>query len=103
MLQIIIIHGPDDSVCISEVKDLETMTSLATYDESKNCIDLSCLEPHINETILVTHFKRHSTREDCTINYNYTNCGCAKLDYEQERTLIDVGTDENGFMYLEYN
>ena len=91
MLQIIIIHEPDDSVRINKVRDLETMTSLSTYDESTNRIDLSCLEPHVGETILVTHFKRN------------VYGGCTWLEYEQARTLIDVGTDENGFMYLEYN
>jgi hypothetical protein len=88
MLQIIIIHEPN-SVHISEIRDLENLTSLATYDENKKATDLSCLESHIDEVILVSHFVRNN---DCT-----------RLDYEQERTLTAVGTDENGFMYLQYN
>ena len=88
MLQIIIVHE-SNSLYISEVRDLETMTSLAVYDENKKAIDLSSLEPHIGETILVTHFIRNNV--------------CTRLDYEHERTLTKVGTDENGFMYVQYN
>lgn len=88
MLQIIIVHEPN-SLFISEVRDLETMTSLSVFDEQKKCIDLSFLQGHESETILVTHFNRDN--------------GCTKLDYEHERTLSKVGTDENGFMFVEYN
>lgn len=88
MLQIIIVHE-QNSTHISEVRDLETLTSLATYDEDKKATDLSCLESHINETILVTHFVR--------------NGGCTRLDYEHEKTLTEVGTDGNGFMYVQYH
>lgn len=88
MLQIIIIHEPN-ALHISEVRDLETMTSLSTFDEDKKCIDLTVLESHIGETILVTHFNREN--------------GCTKLDYEHERTLTKVGTDDNGFMFVQYN
>ena len=88
MLQIIIVHEPN-SLYISEVRDLETMTSLSTYDENNKAIDLSCLESHINEAILVTHFVR--------------NGGCTRLDYEHEKTLTEVGTDGNGFMYVQYH
>ena len=88
MLQIIIVHE-SDSLYISEIRDLETMQSLSTYDKEKRATDLSCLESHTNESILVTHFVR--------------NGGCTRLDYEQERTLTEVGTDANGFMYVQYN
>jgi hypothetical protein len=87
MLQIIIVHEPN-SLYISEVRDLEEMKSLAVFNEEKNCIDLSSLENHIGETILVTHFNRDK---------------CTRLDYEHEKTLTAVGTDENGFMYVQYN
>ena len=40
MLQIIIMHD-ENSLHIEEVKDLDKMQSLATFDTSKNCIDLS--------------------------------------------------------------
>lgn len=88
MLQIIIVHEPN-SLFISEVRDLETMNSLAVFDEQKKCIDLSSLESHIGETILVTHFNRDG--------------GCTRLDYEHEKTLTKIGTDENGFMFVQYN
>ena len=88
MLQIIIVHD-ENSLHIEEVKDLDKMQSLATFDTSKNCIDLSSLKPHIGETILVTHFVRSN---------NYT-----KLDYEHEKTLTKVDTDENGFMFVQYH
>lgn len=88
MLQIIIIHEPN-AMHISEVKDLETMTSLATFDEEKKCTDLSVLNPHIGESILVTHFIRNNE--------------CTRLDYEQEKTLTNVGTDGNGLTFVEYN
>lgn len=88
MLQIIIVHEPN-SVHISQIRDLETLETLVSYDKEKKCIDLSILKSHINETILVTHFNR--------------NNGCTRLDYEQERTLTNVGIDENGFTFVEYN
>lgn len=88
MLQIIIIHEPN-SLYISEVRDLEEMDSLAIFDEEKKSIDLSSLENHIGETILVTHFNR--------------NNGCTELEFEHKQTLTKVDTDENGFMFLEYN
>ena len=88
MLQIIIMHD-ENSLHIEEVKDLDSMQSLATFDTSKNCIDLSSLKPHIGETILVTHFIRSN--------------GCTRLDYEHEKTLTKVDTDENGFMFVQYN
>lgn len=88
MLQIIIVHEPN-SLYISEVRDLEEMKSLAVFDEEKHSIDLSSLEPHVGETILVTHFNRSDK--------------CTRLDYEHEKTLTEVGTDDNGFMYVQYN
>lgn len=91
MLQIIIMHDENEnSLHIEEIKDLDKMQSLATFDTSKNCIDLSSLKPHIGETILVTHFVRSN---------NY----CTKLDYEHEKTLTNVDTDENGFMFIQYH
>lgn len=91
MLQIIIMHDENSlhTLHIEEVKDLDSMQSLATFDTSKNCIDLSSLKPHIGETILVTHFIRSN--------------GCTRLDYEHEKTLAKVDTDENGFMFVQYN
>ncbi len=88
MLQIIIMHE-ENSLHIAEVKDLDSMQSLATFDTDKNCIDLSSLKPHVGETILVTHFI-HSNN-------------CTRLDYEHEKTLTKVDTDENGFMFVQYN
>ena len=88
MLQIIIVHEPN-TLHISEIRNLDHTTSLVTFDEEKKCIDLSVLEPHIGETILVTHFIREN--------------GCTRLDYEHERTLTNVDTDTNGFMFVEYN
>lgn len=86
MLQIIIVHEPN-ALHISQIRDLETLETLASYDEEKKCIDLSVLETHIGETILVTHFKVDK---------------CTRLDYEQERTLTKVGIDENGFSFVQY-
>ena len=88
MLQIIIVHD-ENSLHIEEVKDLDKMQSLATFDTSKNCIDLSSLKSHIGETILVSHFIRSDK--------------CTRLDYEHEKTLTKVDTDENGFMFIQYN
>ena len=88
MLQIIIVHD-ENSLHIEEVKDLDKMQSLATFDTDKNCIDLSSLKSHIGETILVSHF----------INSDK----CTRLDYEHEKTLTKVDTDENGFMFIQYN
>lgn len=87
MLQIVIVHEPN-SLHISQIRDLESLSILASYEEDKKCIDLSVLESHIGETILVTHFNRKN--------------GCTALDYEQERTLTKVGTDENGFTFVQY-
>ena len=90
MLQIIIMHDENEnSLHIEEIKDLDKMQSLAIFDTSKNCIDLSSLKPHIGETILVTHFVRSNN--------------CTKLDYEHEKTLTKVDTDENGFMFVQYH
>ena len=88
MLQIIIVHD-ENSLRIEEVKDLDKMQSLATFDTNKNCIDLSSLKSHIGETILVSHFIRSDK--------------CTRLDYEHEKTLTKVDTDENGFMFIQYN
>ena len=88
MLQIIIVHEPT-SLFISEVRDLDTTTSLAVFDKEKNRIDLSSLESHVGETILVTHFSCRN--------------GSTRLVDEQMKKLTDVGTDENGFMYVQYN
>lgn len=86
MLQIIIVNEPN-SVYIDEIRDLEDRDSLAVFDKSKNCIDLSCLESHIGEVILVTHFTRD---------------GNTRLECENERILTEVGTDSDGFMYVQY-
>ena len=88
MLQIIIVHD-ENSLHIEEVKDLDKMQSLATFDTNKNCIDLSSLKSHIGETIFVTHFVRSNN--------------CTKLDYEHKKTLTKVDTDENGFMFVQYH
>ena len=88
MLQIIIVNEPN-SLYISEIKDLESMSSLAVFDESNKCIDLSCLKSHIGETILVTHFTR--------------NDECTRLEYEDEKTLNEVGVNNDGLMYIQYN
>lgn len=88
MLQIIIMHE-SNSTKISEIRDLETMTSIASFDKKKNCTDLSVLRPHVDEQILVTHFVKDKE--------------CTRLDYESVRTLTQVGTDNNGFMYIQYN
>lgn len=88
MLQIIIIHEPH-AVQISEVRDLDAQCSLSTFDEDKKCIDLSVLTPHVGETIMVTHFIKENE--------------CTRLDYEHEKVLTKVGTDDNGFMYVQYN
>lgn len=88
MLQIIIVHE-SDTLHIDEVRDLETMESLAKFDVTKKSTDLSALATHIGETILVTHFSRGD--------------GCTRIDYEQEKTLTNVGTDSNGLTFVEYN
>lgn len=88
MLQIIIVHE-QNSLFISEVRNLDTMESLVVFDEEKKCIDLSCLSGHEGETILVTHFERDDKG--------------TRLDYEHEKILTNVDTDENGFMFVEYN
>lgn len=88
MLQIIIIHEPQ-AIQISEVRDLNAQCSLSTFDEDKKCIDLSMLSTHIGETIMVTHFIKEK--------------GCTRFDYEHEKVLTHVGTDDNGFMYVQYN
>ena len=88
MLQIIIVHE-SSSLHINEVRDWDSMQSLAVFDKDKNCIDLSSLKSHIGETILVSHFIRSDK--------------CIRLDYEHEKTLTKVDTDENGFMFIQYN
>ena len=88
MLQIIIVHE-SSSLHINEVRDLDSMQSLAVFDKDKNCIDLSSLKSHIGETILVSHFIRSDK--------------CIRLDYEHEKTLTKVDTDDNGFMFIQYN
>ena len=88
MLQIIIVHE-SSSLHIDEVRDLDSMQSLAVFDKDKNCIDLSSLKSYIGETILVSHFIRSDK--------------CTRLDYEHKKTLTKVDTDENGFMFIQYN
>lgn len=88
MLQIIIVHE-SNSLHIDEVRDLDSMQSLVSFDKDKNSIDLTCLKSHIGETILVSHFVRSDK--------------CTRLDYEHEKTLTKVGVDENGFMFVQYN
>ena len=88
MLQIVIVHE-NNTHKISEIKDLDTMTSLQVFDENKKCIDLSSLSGHEGETILVTHFIKSE--------------GCTRLDYEDEKTLIQVGEDSSGLAYMQYN
>lgn len=93
MLQVILLKTvesrTDGSIRIQEVRDLDRQESISVFDGGKNMIDLSCLESHVNERILVTHF----IKED----------GCTRLDYEAEKTLTEVGVDENGLQYIQYS
>lgn len=87
MLQVIIIKE-NDKLTISELRDLETMTSLSVFDNEQKKIDLTPAKDYVGETILVTHFIRSGN--------------CTRIDYERERTLTKVAED-NGLMYIEYN
>lgn len=88
MLQIVIIHESNTHK-ISEIRDLESMSSVSEFDEEKKSIDLNPLLGHEGESVLVTHFIREN--------------GCTRLDYEGVKTLTDVGTNKDGFMYIQYN
>lgn len=73
---------------IVEVKDLDTMSTLASFDIDMGKIDLSCLKEHVGKPILVSHFIRENND--------------TRLDYEHEKTLKELGTDENGLQYISY-
>lgn len=56
---------------------------VAEMNEKTRQIDLSCMEGHKGERIIVTHFIRQN--------------GCTRLDYESERLLISA--DKNSITF----
>lgn len=88
MLQIIIVRE-NNSIRVNEIKDLGTMTTMAFFDPNTNKIDLSSLASHIGEDILVTHL--------------YAEKNNVRLEYEHEKTLVQIGTDENGLSFVEFD
>lgn len=99
MLQVVLFKNvesnSDGNSRIQEILDnsgvqeiLGNSNVLATFDKVQGKIDLSCLEGHVGERILVSHYIREN--------------GKTKLDYERERTLTEVGMDENGIQFIQY-
>lgn len=88
MLQITIMHEPQ-KVYILEIKEVDTLTILSQFDESKGLTDLEPLAEHVGDTAMVTHFVKEN--------------GCTRLDYEHVKTITKVDKDEHGLWFLEYN
>lgn len=88
MLQITILHEKN-KVKVLEIKSVDTLTVLSTFDESTGKIDLEPLKDHIGETAMISHFDKDN---DCTM-----------FDYEHPKTITRVDKDENGIWFFEYN
>ena len=88
MLQITIIHEPKKTY-ILEIKEIDTLTVLSQFDESKGMIDLEPLCNHIGEKVVIEHFIKEN--------------GCTTLDYEHTKTISKVEKDKYGLWFLEYN
>ena len=88
MLQISILHEKN-KIKVFEIKSIDTLTVLSTFDESTGKIDLEPLKDRIGEQAMITHFNKEN---DCT-----------KFDYEHVKTITKVDTDENGIWFFEYN
>ena len=88
MLQITILHEKN-KIKVLEIKSVDTLTVLSTFDESTGKIDLEPLKDHIGEKVMISHFNKEN---DCTT-----------FDYEHVKTITKVDTDENGIWFFEYN
>lgn len=88
MLQISILHEKN-KIKVLEIKSVDTLTVLSTFDESTGKIDLEPLKDHIGEKAMISHFNKEN---DCTM-----------FDYEHVKTITKVDTDENGIWFFEYN
>lgn len=88
MLQISILHEKN-KIKVLEIKSLDTLTVLSTFDESTGKIDLEPLKDHIGEQAMITHFNKENN--------------CTKFDCEHVKTITKVDTDENGIWFFEYN
>ena len=90
MLQITILHEKN-KIKVLEIKSVDTLTVLSTFDESTGKIDLEPLKDHIGEKAMIIHF-----------NFNKEN-DFTTFDYEHIKTITKVDTDENGIWFFEYN
>ena len=88
MLQITILHEKN-KIKVLEIKSIDTLTVLSTFDESIGKIDLEPLKDHVGEYVMITHFTKEG---DCT-----------KFDYEHVKTITNVDKDENGMYFFEYH
>ena len=88
MLQITILHE-ENKIKVLEIKSLDTLTVLSTFDESTGKIDLEPLKDHIGEQVIISHFNKEN---DCTM-----------FDYEHIKTINKVDQDENAIWLFEYN
>ena len=59
MLQISILHEKN-KIKVLEIKSVDTLTVLSTFDESTGKIDLEPLKDHIGEKVMITHFNKET-------------------------------------------
>ena len=88
MLQITIIHEKN-TVKVLEIKEVNTLTILPQFNEETQKIDLEPLKVHIGDKAMISHFNKQGD--------------CIMFDYEHVKTITDVGQDENGIWYFQYN
>ena len=88
MLQVTILHEKN-KIKVLEIKSIDTLTILSTFDESTGKIDLEPLKDHIGEKAMISHFNKEN---DGTM-----------FDYEHVKTITKVDKDENDIWFFEYN
>ena len=88
MLQITILHEKN-KIKVLEIKSIDSLTVLSTFDESIGQINLEPLKDHIGEKVVISHFIKENN--------------CTRFDYERVVTIIKVDVDENGIWFFEYN
>ena len=88
MLQISILHEKN-KIKVLEIKSVDTLTVLSTFDELTGKIDLEPLKDHIGEKAMISHFNKEN---DGTM-----------FDYEHVKTITKVDKDENNIWFFEYN
>jgi len=93
MLQITIVHTkyPNYTTWISEIKELDTDNVLSVFDPEIKKINLSVVENHVGEPIMIVHYIK---QEDNTLEF----------ESKEQKTLRSYGKSEaTGEMSINYN